>query len=138
MKPLKIYISGPYSAPTPEGRLANTEYAIMMGIQVFLKGHYPYIPHLTHYVDELAHRSGIPLRWEDYMDMDLLWLECCDAILFLKESRGAKLELQYARKLGKQVFHSVNEIQTINPRHHTLRRLKDFLEENNWGGVIEG
>jgi O-glycosyl hydrolase len=104
IKPLKIYIAGPYSAPTLEEKLENTNKAIMAGIKVLIKGHYPYIPHLTHYVDLFAHEKGIPLKWEDYIDWDLTWLELCDALLFLGDSRGARIELEYAKKLGKYIF----------------------------------
>jgi hypothetical protein len=128
-RPLKIYIAGPYSAPTLEEKIANTNKAIMAGIQVFLKGHYPYIPHLTHYVDLFAHERGIPLKWEDYMDWDFTWLELCDALLFLGDSRGARLELEYAKELGKYVFYRIDEIPTITPRYHNLRRLRSFLKD---------
>jgi O-glycosyl hydrolase len=128
MKPLKIYIAGPYSAPTLEEKLENTNKAIMAGIKVLIKGHYPYIPHLTHYVDLFAYEKGIPLKWEDYIDWDLTWLELCDALLFLGDSRGARIELEYAKKLGKYIFYSVDEIPNINPRYYNLKRNKHFLE----------
>jgi hypothetical protein len=50
----RIYVAGKYSAETPEGRLANTRRAIEVGIHLWHKGYAPFIPHLSHYTDEIA------------------------------------------------------------------------------------
>lgn len=104
---LRVYVAGPYSAPTEAERLANTQRAIAAGLEIFALGHVPYIPHLTHYVDAYAQQSGFQMRWEDYITLDLAWLDLCDALLYLGPSRGADLELQYAKNEGKIIFHSI-------------------------------
>src|ERR671926_231285 len=112
-KSLKIYIAGPYSAETAEQRLQNVNVAIDAALQVFFKGHFPYVPHLTHYVDERANATNITMRWEDYITWDMPWVATCEALLYLRSSRGADLELQAAQALGKRIFYSVDEIPTV-------------------------
>ena len=112
-KSLKIYIAGPYSAETAEQRLQNVNVAIDAALQVFFKGHFPYVPHLTHYVDERANATNITMRWEDYITWDMPWVAACEALLYLRSSRGADLELKAAQALGKQIFYSVDEIPTV-------------------------
>lgn len=119
-EPLKIYVAGPYTAETAEQRVKNVNAAIDAALQIYFKGHFPYVPHLTHFVDERANETDIVMRWEDYITWDLPWVSACDALLYLKSSRGADLELRAAKDLGKQIFYSVEEIPTVEREeaHH--------------------
>lgn len=110
MKPMITYISGPYSADTEEGRLTNTINAIQAGIGIMQKGHYPLIPHLSHFTDSYAQYLGIKFTWEQWMAQDLAFLEKCDAILYLASSKGADIELARAKELGLQIFYSLDEV----------------------------
>lgn len=115
-KRLRIYVAGPYTASDQNGHEVNTQKAIDAGIAVFRKGHIPYIPHLTHYVELRAKQTGIKLAWDDYIEWDTPWLDLCDALLYLGKSRGADLELERARRLKKRVFFSVAEIPQAKRR----------------------
>lgn len=110
---MRIYIAGPYSAPTEEERLDNTLAAIDAGIAVLLKGHYPYVPHLSHWLDIRAKEIGIDLRWEDYVRWGEQWVEVADAVLLLGHSPGADREIEKARNLGKVLFFSLAEIPDV-------------------------
>ena len=110
---LRIYIAGPYTAETQEQQLANAYVAIDAGIAVLLKGHFPFVPHLSHWVDMRAREEGIKLKWEDYIDWDMEWLRQCDALLFLGTSRGANLELEEAQKLNKSIYLSLDKIPSV-------------------------
>jgi hypothetical protein len=44
------------------------------------------------------------------MEWDKPWLEACDALLFLGPSKGADVELQHARQLGKTIYWALDEI----------------------------
>lgn len=110
---MRIYVAGPYTAADQNGHELNTARAIDAGIAIFRKGHLPYIPHLTHYVDLRAKQTGIRLEWGDYIEWDMPWLEVCDAVLYLAKSKGADLELRRARSLKKRIFYSVKEIPRI-------------------------
>lgn len=107
---MKIYIAGPYSADTWEGKQINTDKAVWAGVQVILKGHNPYIPHLTHYPDKIAFDNNIEISWEKWMELDDEWLNLCDALLFLSPSKGANLELKKAKQLGKIIFYNIESI----------------------------
>jgi hypothetical protein len=107
---LKIYIAGPYTAPTAEGRQHNVNIAIDVALRLWKRGHFPYVPHLTHYIDERAVETGVPMAYEEYLAWDNEWLKACDAILYLAPSRGADIELGEAKRLGKRVYYSEHEI----------------------------
>lgn len=107
---MKIYIAGPYSADSAKARHENVIRAIDAGLALWKNGHSPYIPHLTHYVDQRARIAKIPMAWEDYIEWDKAWLEACDAVLFIGSSKGAEIELDVARKMGKEIFFSINSV----------------------------
>ena len=109
-KPLRIYIAGPYTAADERGLENNTYAAIDAAIAVFRKGHIPYVPHLTHYVDVRAKQTATPMTWQDYLRWDMPWLELCDAVLYLAPSKGADLEVKRAQELRKTIFDSIDEI----------------------------
>ena len=112
-EPLKIYIAAPYSASIPEEVQRNVEKAIDVGIQIWERGHYPYIPHLTHYVKA---RPKCTLSWNDFVEWDRPWIDACDALLYLGKSKGSDIEKEYAQSKEKQVFKSLEEIPAISRR----------------------
>lgn len=110
-KPLKIYIAAPYSASTSEEIQRNVNKAIDVGIKIREKGHYPYIPHLTHYVKA---RPRCRLSWMDFIEWDRPWIDACDALLYLGKSKGVDIEKEYAQSKGKLIFRSLKEIPAIS------------------------
>ena len=117
-KALKIYIAGPYTAETEEQRLINVQAAIDISFILFNRGHFPYVPHLTHYIDLRANAIGHQLTWEDYMKWDTPWLKACDALFYLSSSRGVDIELQVAKELGKQIFYSLDDVPNVILKHY--------------------
>lgn len=113
MNGMKIYIASPYSAETEEGLEHNTNYAVDIGIKLFKMGHIPYIPHLTHWVDKRAQQICITISWNEYIKWDLEWLDLCDAILYLGESKGTKIELARAIEKKKKIYYSVEDIPQV-------------------------
>jgi hypothetical protein len=118
---LKIYLAGPYSADTAAQREQNVAAAMDAALIILRKGHWPFIPHLTHYVDLRARELGTPLGWSDYIAWDLEWLAVADALLYLASSPGADLELRRAQELGKVIFRSVDEIPSVR-YEYTVRQ----------------
>ena len=119
-KPLKIYIAGPYTAATEAERIKNVNAAIDASFVLFSQGHYPYIPHLTHFIDQRAKELNFKMEWGDYIRWDLVWLEFCDALLYLASSKGADLELKAAQKAGKKIFYSLDEIPSLDSERTEL------------------
>ena len=113
-KGLRIYVAGPYTAESEAQIFDNVMKVLDAGLNLWKKVHYPYIPHLTHFVDLRAQEKGIPMKWEDYMEWDKVWLEFCDALLFLDNSKGAKRELEYAKKLGKTIYFDIADVPSIS------------------------
>jgi hypothetical protein len=104
-KPMKIYVAGPYSSGIKEETEKNVRHAIDVGIRLYEKGHYPYIPHLTHYVDIQSKKTRPrPLTWPDYMSNDIAWLQTADAMMFIGRSRGADIEYGIACELGLKIY----------------------------------
>ena len=114
MKPLLIYVAGPYSAATRNQIENNVNCAIDAGVKIYLSGHFPYVPHLTDLVDKRAKETGNDLSWEDFIRWDMPWLKVCDALLYLGSSKGADLELGEAERLGKRIFYSVDDLPPID------------------------
>ncbi|NHJ14740.1 MAG: DUF4406 domain-containing protein [Candidatus Thorarchaeota archaeon] len=113
MQSMKIYVAGPYTANTLREINANIQRAIDAGIHIWKKGHFPYIPHLLHWVDIRATELNVPMDWEDYILWDAPWLDACDALLLLAESKGALIELKRAKDEGKVIFRSLEEIPAV-------------------------
>ena len=116
MKRLRIYVAGPYTGRDREEIDLNVTRAIDAGIEVYLRGHYPYVPHLTDLVDLRAKETGKKLSWHDFIQWDMPWLNLCDALLYLGNSRGADIELEEAKRLRKRIFYSVEEVPQITAR----------------------
>ena len=100
---MKVYIASPY-------KKGDKEENVMRQISAFnllvTHGFTPFAPNLGHYVDLHYPR---PCTW--WLEYDLKWLECCDALLRLDgESNGADREVARAKELGIPVYYSVSEI----------------------------
>jgi len=113
LKSLKIYVAGPYTGSSLEEIEENVRRAMEAGLKIWKKGHFPYIPHLTHWPDILARNLNIPMDWEDYMKWHAIWVDDCDALFLLAESKGALLEFQRAKEDGKVIFHTLDEIPKV-------------------------
>lgn len=116
MKPLKIYVAGPYTPSNSNlhdaARAAhqNTMEAIRAGIKLIEKGHIPFIPHLTHFM-HLEMQKPLPASF--YYEYDMVWLRDCNALLYLGYSKGAKRELDWAIRNGLRIFRSVHEVPRV-------------------------
>jgi hypothetical protein len=110
---MKIYVAGPYTAPTRAQTKENVQRAIDVGIELWKKGHFPLIPHLLHWVDLRAEELGVPMGWNDYMLWDAPWLDYCDALLLVAESKGALIELEHATDMGMMIHRSVKEVPAV-------------------------
>ncbi|MFX1578799.1 MAG: DUF4406 domain-containing protein [Promethearchaeota archaeon] len=110
---MKIYVAGPYSGSTMEEIEENVRKAMEAGLRIWKKGHFPYIPHLTHWPDLLAKDLDIEMEWADYMNWHAPWVDHCDALFLMAESKGALLEYDRAKKEGKLIFHTLEEIPTV-------------------------
>lgn len=97
---MRVYVAGPY---TLGDRSENMRRIMAATIEILDAGHEPFCPLLTHFLD-LTH----PRPWEDWMRLDMAWLECAEAFVSIPgESLGADMEADRAAILGIPTFESV-------------------------------
>lgn len=113
-KPWIVYISGPYSAPTEEGRQANVAKALEAAIEVAKRGHVPLMPHGYHWFDLAAKKCHLELTYSDYMTWDLALLEKCDAVYRFGASPGADLERGMAAMWEIPVFTNIYDLPELS------------------------
>jgi hypothetical protein len=116
MKPLKIYVAGPYTPVNTslhnaaQVAHANTKAAIQAGIELIQKGHIPFVPHLTHF---LHLESEEPFPASFYYEYDMVWLGFCDALYYIGSSNGADRELKWAEDNGLLIFRDIKEVPEV-------------------------
>ena len=93
----KVYVAGPMSNGDTGQHIRN---AIELASWIYERGAIPYIPHLTHFWHMIRSHT-----YEEWLDMDMEWLEICDALICLPGlSPGTDREIARARDLGIPVF----------------------------------
>lgn len=111
--PLRIYIAGPYGAPTPEQIDANIETARNACAALYRMGHIPFCPHtMTGQFD----RHFPDIERETYLWTDLVWLRHCHGVLMLRGwagSEGSVAEMREASRLGMPIWHRLRDVPTV-------------------------
>lgn len=107
-KPLKIYVAGPFSALTSEGRERNRKIASQVGLYLATRGHLVHVPHNA---TAPWHNK---LSYEDFMRLDLSIIrDWADAVFWIKSSPGANRERDEAVRCGKLVFTQPHEVPIL-------------------------
>ena len=103
--PKYIYIAGPYTIGDVGRNVAN---AVAVMDYLLDYGFIPYCPHLTHLAHLVNHRS-----YEDWLDLGKAWVKRCDALLRMDgESRGADVEVEFARSLNIPIYYNLSALIT--------------------------
>lgn len=110
----RVYIAGPYSAPTLEEREANTKRAARATVDVMLKGHDAHCPHCaTHLPDVIA---GGNMDYERWMRLDFGIIEhWATALYVVASSPGTDREVAFAVARGIPVWRSIDEVPEVPP-----------------------
>jgi len=100
---IKVFISSPYT----KGDVAqNVRTQIDMANTLMNNDLIPFVPLYSHF-QHMIH----PRPYNDWIAVDLTWLETCDCVLRLPgESKGGDIEVKHAISLGKPVFYSTDEL----------------------------
>jgi len=110
-----IYVAGPYSADIKAERDHNVTVADEIGRILTKKGHVPFVPHkMTWRWEEDA-----DLSYDDFLRVDFVFLNLCDALFFIGPSPGANKELAQAQQQGKRIFYSLSEVPVVVQREQS-------------------
>lgn len=108
---MRIYVAAPYSAPTSAQREVNAQRAIDAAIALMDKGHVPFVPHLSHFIEaRMFEKQGVGRPWEFWMAQADELLQMCDALLYLDSSPGADIELARAKDLCLEIYYAVEDV----------------------------
>lgn len=113
MNTYKLYLSGPISngGTLSQGQQwCNAIQAMAIATDLSKGGIWVHVPHLTVLFDLMGGRS-----WEEWLGHDYPLVGLCDGILRLPgESKGANLEVKWAREAGKDIFYNVDAVKEFH------------------------
>jgi hypothetical protein len=125
----KIYIAGKYRGKTYSETDDNIKRATEAHIKLLSIGWNAFCPH-TIFAHYEIYEPLLPFGKERWLELDLEWLEICDAVFMLKkwmDSPGAINEHRFALMKGLPVFHeedgyiSPEEVDWDNPKKYNSR-----------------
>jgi hypothetical protein len=108
-----VYVAGPLTAPTPEAIQQNIDRATRTAAALALKGHNPFVPHFSFFVDLEARGLGATIDYERWMELDFEWIARCEAFFFLGPSPGANRELLEAARLRKIIWTRIEHVPQV-------------------------
>lgn len=119
MEPLRIYVAGPYSPskgcdPHNVSREVhhNVDRAIAIGNAIHEKGHYAFVPHLSHYLHINPSCKTDFGAWYYELD-DTFLLYWANALFYIAPSYGTDEELKKAKAWGHRIFVDLDEIPDL-------------------------
>jgi len=119
-KPYRFYVAAPYCPRDCELHSAaqiaqrNVDSAIEMGNALIDRGHYAFVPHLSHYLH--IHYSCKKDRGVWYYEFDNTFLDLwTNAFYYGAASCGADAELNRAHKNGYPIFWKMEDVPWVKP-----------------------
>jgi hypothetical protein len=102
-----IYVAGKYSGKDYDEIDLNINTARSAAIKLLAKRWAVITPHLnTYHMEDVEHHIGF--KHGDWLKMDLVILERCDAIFMLRgweDSKGATMEHNFAKEQGLKIYY---------------------------------
>jgi len=103
---IRVYIASPY---TKGDTAVNVRRQLDAVEELMNLGFAPFAPLYSHF-QHMVH----PRPYQDWIDIDLQWVEACDCLLRLDgESSGADGEVEFAKQLGIPVYYSVEDLVSV-------------------------
>ena len=103
---MKIYVAGPLNASDAAGFLKNVSRMCYICNEIRKMGHSPFNPS----ADLLIGIIDGKMEYQDYLQMNLPWVEVADALFLIDYSPGANKELEIAEKKGISIYRDLTEI----------------------------
>jgi hypothetical protein len=121
---ISVYIASPYTFPK-----GKEEENAIKSFEIYDKlanlGFKPFAPLTSHYIHKHYQRS-----YMDWLDIDFYWLSKCDCLLRLPgKSKGADLEIEYAKNNNIPVFYSIDDLIKWKNCFGALIELKNYIKE---------
>lgn len=114
VRPMLIYVAGPYTAPTIESVELNISRACRVGRKLMHLGHHPVVPHSMYaFWDKIDPR----LVYEDFIKADIHLLSRCDALCLApnwEASPGSCGEYTEALTLGLRIYLTPGDVPATN------------------------
>ena len=113
-----IYIAGPISNGSKLGAreiFRNVQKGEDLYMALVKKGYNPICPHFS-YHPWLRYEED--LKWQTWLEMDESYVKGCPLLFYMKpeiygESKGALHEYELAKKLGKTIYTSMDEVPDL-------------------------
>lgn len=106
------YTKNPWGLPRCIGTFFNVIHAWQKSYELHKKGYFVFCPMLnTAFMDNAN-------SYEHFMNECLQFIEKCDCVVLLpgyEHSNGVKLEIEYAKKIGKPVYEYLDNAPTNLP-----------------------
>lgn len=123
-----IYLSGPIGnggKSTPEQQITNVTNGEDLYGELMKKGYAVFCPQLSYYPDKRWRDTGITKFQFDHakwLEVDRQWVWKAKHFFYMVpeiygESKGAKMELGWAKDWGKRIFTNLDEV----PEKHEIR-----------------
>lgn len=99
---LRVYVAGPISV----GDLVlNVRNAIIAAERIRVRGHFPFVPHLTAFQWYFLFPQNHTLTADSWKHWNESWLAMCDILVRLPgQSAGSDAEVKFAREQNIEVF----------------------------------
>lgn len=104
-----LFLAGAYMSLDPNEITQNIQLAEQHSIELWNRGYKVFCPHLNTQHFEVKAKADE----KAYKEFDMRMLQYCDAVFVLpnwKSSTGAKAEIEEAKRLGKPIFYSLDEL----------------------------
>ena len=104
---MKIYVAGPLGGRNGVEYINNMKRMLDTALAIRKKGHHTYVPCLDLL---MGLRSEENWSYEEYYDYNFPWIDVCEGLFYIAPSRGADLELEYAKEKDKIIFYELDEV----------------------------
>lgn len=108
-----IYVAGPLSGKDGyAGKYSNIVKAVEVAEQIYDKGHYCYIPHLSTFQHRIIRKIklGYIPTYERWLNYDFEIISRCDALFYISSSPGADKERAFAERIGKKIYTNLEDV----------------------------
>lgn len=119
MEDKSIYISGVISnggTCSVEQQIINVQNGEDVYGALIDKGYAPFLPHLSYYPDKRwREKNTRSINHDIWLKIDKQWVWHCKYFFYMLpevygESKGAKMELSWAREWNKIIYTNLNEV----------------------------